>query len=346
MQLEHKPSTNVCRAILLPKVDDKPTLVWLAVEHDDRVDSANATEASVGSSSGLGVPTHNDKISLVIRTADNTILGGRSPQNNYVPLVFNLDHAGKQLDYNIVIMKREDQESGRPNPCLTRLCGDVGSRFRGSIVLLRQYKAAEPTLTCDVTAGDLTPGLVGLWDCGNQLSAIDDFLDPRVKVVGIRVFQNPQRLEEVQVSIRHPAFKSGTLFEATAIVNWPIRMYKHLIGTAAPTRTSTKGDQTEIALEVLGMCVDPASHAFGGDSVSFPFDERPVLLVNAEGRHLTLSDLELSCDALLEMQLRMHNTPLHKRDYFVRSLKETSQKCVERHFPLAPLQAGEGSPTE
>lgn len=191
---------------MLPKDDDKPVLVWLPIEHDDDEDDEYVTEASVGFSDELGVPTHDRKIGLVMPTADNTMLGAGSPKEEYVTVVCGKRGAGALLDHSIVMMMRENQESSRPNQCFNHLTGEVGIRFCGPIVLLRQSKVENPIFTSDITAGDFTLGLDGTADYDMQANGTTNTIDTRRKLLGVKVSSNPQHVEKVEVPVRHPAF--------------------------------------------------------------------------------------------------------------------------------------------
>lgn len=310
---------------MLPENSDKPVLIWLPVEDEcDEDDDDYTTEAQIDFSQDLSVPSHDRKIGLVMPAADSTILGPNSPKEEFESLVCGKKGCGELLGHSITMMMREDQSTSPLNKCLAALAGDIALRFCGLIVLLRQSKVENPSITFDITTADFTLALDALTEYdkktnGNGTSAVG--LDVRKKIPGVKMSQNPQRLEVVEVPVRHPAFTSGALSEVTRITKFPIRIQKYSARTPV-AKASSDDDDKDINVNALCICLEASPPNFCKIATTFPTEDGPVLLVNGDRRPLTISKLKKMCNIIKgSLQSVLFKCPKEDRAFFIKAFE-------------------------
>lgn len=278
-----RPRPNDRRAIFVPEKGDKPYFIWLPVEPEtsDRRVPKTVFHAKMRMEGGqaignlvapddLGVPDM-DAEAQAVPPAKYGPLGRFDHDTMSAVLVCGKLHSGELLDHSIMIMvpsPKHFKEHG-PNQCFKRLATQdvdiVDSPLcLGPSIIYGMNKANMPTVTVDLDTNALTLAL----DAVIGLAKVGKVPEHAKKVPAVKVnFTSPPFFEHLEISPRHPAFKSGTWSGIAELVAAPMRTWYYSAGgetktIASPPSNTSKAPQFDA--KVLQTCIDVASRSHPG----------------------------------------------------------------------------------
>lgn len=281
---QERPSEDVRRAILLPEDESKPTFHWMQAEFK----SVGDVLASQGGSSTKANHEHTDGSTVTYVPAGEKLFGGEVMA--YTDLVTDTCGGGRLLDHDLVLYHLKSSTDCALSASVAAMVGASAARhWRGPLAIVACDRSesgeATPTTIVDIDLSGFTLAL-------NRIVHNHTGKDvPIQKTRGLKLNILAPFIEEIQVPLKHPVFKSGQVLPITQLTKTPVLAYKYSTSTTTATTTAfgksaanPAHNPYNIPLDTaaLRICLDPCSPDFGKVPTSFHDDSASVLLACAD----------------------------------------------------------------
>ena len=200
-----------------------------------------------------------------------------------VLLVCGKLRSGELLDHSLVLVSRSNPQDYGPNQSLKRLVNRElhPSLFRGPLLMVGMNKVKLPRNTIDLDTTSFTLGLDAA--AGVAPPGKIAFHAQKVMAVKVNKHTSPPTFEPLEISKRHPAFKSGTISKiAESNGPTPLQTWSYPASAAKDASIKPSDDTATLVpfdINVLHLCIDPASPDFGRVPTSIREDKRSMLVV-------------------------------------------------------------------
>lgn len=266
-EFQGRPSNHVRRVILLPADETKPKFVWMPVR-------VGEDSAAILRGGGIITPK-NSHGSVTTGTA---------------LMQMDIGHESPRTSVTLMLHRKNLLGSG-PNKCLASMVGSAfASRWRGPLAICAYDLSSQghPMSASDIDIFAFTLALHHLAYCHQGCLPTTDSASftPIQKIQGLKVNVTAPFLEQVDVPVQHPVFKSGSALPITERLLSHVRTYKY---PASNTKDGSVPDvhdgTTDPAfpdIAPLRVCIDLSSTDFGKIPDSFHDDGASVLIVRPD----------------------------------------------------------------
>lgn len=315
---QERPNENVRRVILLPADESKPKFLWMPTQ-------------AVGNSPA--VLDGNDIIAP----------RGSSTSATAAPLWKEFSDSENLPKSASLVLHRRYTTDCAPNKCVASMLGSaVACRWRGPLVIctmLYDHQGGHGTAgDIDSSAFTFALHLMAHYHSGKYM--------PIEKTRGLKISVSAPFIEEIDVPLKHPVFKSGSPMPIMEKLCWPTHTYKFPaadVQTGSVPETSGNTNNTPADLAPLRVCIDPSSVDFGRVPNSFLDDNASVLVARADkskcDTHLILMVITLIRDHIVDSLVALPPT-VEAREDALRQLTEFQTKVIsgelggESSFPV------------
>lgn len=266
--------------IALPEDDSKPVFAWLPVAYHSGDITPGATRTSQ-------VPTGSSFFS-------SDALGEKQTKAERL-LVRGNTGSGQLFDPSVSLIHRDYFMDASPNQCVASLLGkDVAVNWRGPLFIT----AAVKNVQIDIDTTTFSIALSALRDFTSRMlngPAWDADPTPPKKTKGVKFNSTAPFIEEVDVPLKHPAFKSGTPLPTMDMMRYPVKTYKYSAPSETPSNQSAPTSATApFDATWLRLCLEPASPNFARPPASFLDDGASVIAVSAMKKPIDMRLLSLA----------------------------------------------------
>lgn len=271
---QDRPSDDVRRVILLSEKADKPVFAWVPVKLRT-----------------LPFAGENDRnIRLTMAQFESLPRGACLEEQDFfdgeyapsVVLVNETVGGGKLLGHSLFLDHLDEFMNRAPNPSLASLVGKpVAERGCGPLMIFDsgRVKHDDPI---DLRDFDLSGFTLALNRIVHHHSGKDI---PIMKTKGLKLNSSSPSVEEVDVPLKHPAFRSSQTIPMLEMMRLSVLTYKY------PAKSSSAGDTKPddpphavptFDAAVLRLCIDTSSPDSGKIPPSFHDDTSSILLGRAD----------------------------------------------------------------